>query len=113
LDAIARLPQGVLPIDYGPRDGVAQGTLPADALWAEPSPDQLPLENGYAAPEARYEQREAVELAFVLALEHLTPRQRAVLVLRGAGLLGQGGLAVAGHDSFIGEQRPATRSQGR
>jgi RNA polymerase sigma-70 factor, ECF subfamily len=83
LDAIARRPMRVLPIDYGPPDGAAQGTLPADVLCKESYPDQLlGLEDGYAAPEARYEQREAMELAFVMALQHLPPRQRAVLVLR-------------------------------
>jgi RNA polymerase sigma-70 factor, ECF subfamily len=82
VDAIARR-QRVLRVDNGPRDGAAQGTLPADGLWAEPDPDQVPgLEEGYAAPEARYEQREAVELAFAIAVQHLPPRQRAVLVLR-------------------------------
>ena len=40
----------------------------------EPYPDEeLGLEDGYAAPEARYEQRESVELAFIAALQHLPP----------------------------------------
>ena len=86
LDAIARRPKRVLPIDYAPPVG-AEGHEPgepvAESVWVEPYPDEtLGLEDGYARPEARYEQREAVELAFVAALQHLPPRQRAVLILR-------------------------------
>jgi RNA polymerase sigma-70 factor (ECF subfamily) len=78
LDLIARRPQRVLPIDLGP------AADPHDEpTWLEPYPDeQLGLEDGRAAPEARYERRESVELAFVAAVQHLPPNQRATLILR-------------------------------
>jgi RNA polymerase sigma-70 factor (ECF subfamily) len=74
----------VLPVDYGPAsDDHDPGEPLVESVWVEPYPDEtLGLEDGYAAPEARYEQREAVELAFVAALQHLPARQRAVLILR-------------------------------
>src|SRR5215211_6537912 len=85
LNAIERRPKRVLPIDYGPstdpHDGL--GLPPIESVWVEPYPDEgLGLEDGYAAPEARYEVRESVELAFVAALQHLPANQRAVLILR-------------------------------
>jgi RNA polymerase sigma-70 factor (ECF subfamily) len=86
LDAIARRPKRVLPIDYGPpaAGGDEEPEEPLSApVWIEPYPDEvLGTEDGYASPEARYEQREALELAFIAALQHLPPRQRAVLILR-------------------------------
>jgi RNA polymerase sigma-70 factor, ECF subfamily len=53
------------------------------AEWPEPFPDEvLEIEDGLASPDARYEQRESVELAFVAALQHLPATQRAALLLR-------------------------------
>ena len=86
LTAIERRPKRVLPLDYGPAfdphdDGI--GLPPLESVWVEPYPDEgMGLEDGLAAPEARYELRESVELAFVAALQHLPPNQRAVLILR-------------------------------
>src|SRR3954453_20983542 len=85
LDTIARRPKRVLPIDYGPssdpHDGPGQPLV--ESVWMEPYPDvSLGLDDGYAGPEARYELRESVELAFVAALQHLPPNQRAALILR-------------------------------
>ncbi len=85
LTQIARRPKRVLPVDYGPAvdPHVAPGEPVVESVWIEPYPDEtLGLEDGYGGPEARYEQREAVELAFVAALQHLAPNQRAVLILR-------------------------------
>ncbi len=85
LNAIEKRPKRVLPVDYGPaadpHDGPGEPLV--ESVWVEPYPDEtLGLEDGFAAPEARYERRESVELAFVAALQHLPANQRAVLILR-------------------------------
>jgi RNA polymerase sigma-70 factor (ECF subfamily) len=85
LTQISRRPKRVLPIDYGPaadpHDPPGQPIV--ETVWIEPYPDeQLGLDGGPASPEATYEQREGIELAFVAALQHLAPSQRAVLILR-------------------------------
>ena len=83
LRLIERRPKRVLPIDYGPAaDAHDELAAPlTESVWIEPYPDEL-AGDGFAAPEAVYEQRESVELAFVAALQHLPPSQRAVLILR-------------------------------
>jgi RNA polymerase sigma-70 factor, ECF subfamily len=94
LKLIERRPKRVLPMDYGPasdpHDG--PGAPVAESVWVEPFPDEQ-LGAEIAGPEARYELRESVELAFVAALQHLPPRQRAVLILR--DVLGFSGAEVA------------------
>lgn len=69
------------PMDLGPArspDGPIGDILP-EATWIEPVPDRLVVTDGDPAEVAQ--SRETVRLAFVAALQHLPPRQRAVLIL--------------------------------
>jgi RNA polymerase sigma-70 factor, ECF subfamily len=84
LTYIGRRPKRVLPVDYAPaaEPHTTPGQPVVESVWVEPYPDEtVGLEDGFYAPEARYEERESVELAFIAALQHLAPRQRAVLIL--------------------------------
>jgi RNA polymerase sigma-70 factor (ECF subfamily) len=69
-----------LPVDLSPaaHPGADLAAALTDLPWLEPFPDQWLA----AEPERWYEQRESLELAFVVALQHLPPLQRAVLLLR-------------------------------
>src|SRR5437763_4290058 len=53
-------------------------------VWLEPYPDVLldGIPDDAPGPEARYETKETIALAFIVGLQHLPPQQRAVLVLR-------------------------------
>ena len=97
LRAIERRPRRVLPIDYGPAAADphgAPGPRIEDPVWIEPYPDDLlAATDGVDRPDARYEERESVELAFIAALQHLPARQRATLILR--DVLGFSGAEVA------------------
>ena len=85
LDAIERRPKRVMPADLGPPAGPGDDVSEplVESIWIGPYPDEdLGVADGDTAPDARYEQREAVELAFAAALQHLPANQRAVLILR-------------------------------
>ena len=55
-----------------------------EPLWVQPYPDVLldGIADEAPGPEARYETKEAIALAYVAGLQHLPPQQRAVFVLR-------------------------------
>jgi RNA polymerase sigma-70 factor (ECF subfamily) len=85
LDAIGKRPKRVLPVDRGSSSApeAGPGRPVVEGIWLEPFPDEyVGVEDGYEAPDARYERRESIELAFVAALQHLPALQRAVLILR-------------------------------
>jgi RNA polymerase sigma-70 factor (ECF subfamily) len=96
LRAVERRPPRILPIDYGPPSDPHDSLGPplVETTWIEPYPEErFGLDHGLAGPDARYEQRESIELAFIAALQHLPARQRAVLILR--DVLGFSGTEVA------------------
>lgn len=83
LDALKQRPRKMTPVDYGPPgDPAAPLRQPVlEAVWMQPYPDAW-IEEAPAGPEAQVSLRQSVTLAFLTALQHLAPRQRAVLVLR-------------------------------
>ena len=101
-------------------------TRRVESIWLEPYPDHLleGLADAAPGPESRYETSESVGLAFVVALQHLPPRQRAALVLRDvlgfhtaevAGMLDRGEASVKGAlqraRATLDERMPAGRRE--
>jgi RNA polymerase sigma-70 factor, ECF subfamily len=72
------LPMDVAPVATGE---LRRGDPRPDATWIQPAPDSLILPPD-GDPAERAVSRESVRLAFIAALQHLAPRQRAVLILR-------------------------------
>jgi len=86
----------VMPDQLGrPATEKPQGRPDTEILWVEPYPDAEldTLADPAAGPDARYEVRESVRLAFIVAIQQLPPRQRAVLLL--ADVLGWSAIEVA------------------
>jgi RNA polymerase sigma-70 factor, ECF subfamily len=83
LDMLSGRERRARPMDLGPAksaDSPLGDGLP-EVTWIEPIPDIRVLPKG-GDPAEMAESRESIRLAFVAALQHLPPRQRAVLILR-------------------------------
>lgn len=81
VDALRRRPRRLMPFELGePHDPAKPFPPPSEEmLWIEPAPAWLIDES---TPEALYSSRESVQLAFIVALQHLPPAQRAAIILR-------------------------------
>jgi RNA polymerase sigma-70 factor (ECF subfamily) len=88
LNALARTPRRVMPPDLAPAASgpPAEPDASADTPWLQPYPDRLlePKAPSESEPDALAVSRETIELTYMVAIQHLPPRQRAVLILRDA-----------------------------
>jgi RNA polymerase sigma-70 factor, ECF subfamily len=83
LDMLGSRQRRARPMDLGPA-GTADMPLPKpleENAWIEPVPDSVVVPSG-ADPAKTAVARESIRLAFMAALQHLPPKQRAVLILR-------------------------------
>ncbi len=80
LKSTKRRPAPAAPLPITPPEPTRLG----EVFWLQPYPDSLleGISDQTPGPEARYESREAISLAFVTAVQLLPPNQRAVLLLR-------------------------------
>jgi RNA polymerase sigma-70 factor, ECF subfamily len=85
LDFLDRHPRQPIPRQHAPTpDQQGWALPPAEITWLQPYPDHLlePSAPSDAEPDAALVAKETIELAFLAAIQHLPPKQRAVLILR-------------------------------
>jgi RNA polymerase sigma-70 factor (TIGR02960 family) len=114
------------PKEHQPMADMPVPTRRTEPIWLEPYPDVLleGMPDSSPGPASRYEARESVELAFIVALQSLPPRQRAALVLRDvlgfstaevAEMLDTGEIAVKGAlqraRAAVGKRLPAAERE--
>lgn len=101
LDHLARRTPRLLPADIAPAADPEADVPPAasDAPWLDPYPDRL------VDPHEAAVARETLEIAFVAAIQHLPPRQRATLILRDAA-----GFSARETAGLLGMSVPAVNS---
>lgn len=79
------MPMGIAPVtdsrSWPPSHELALGAPRPEATWVQPVPDHL-VASSDADPADVAVSKESIRLAFIAALQHLVPRQRAVLILR-------------------------------
>ncbi|WP_424532983.1 RNA polymerase subunit sigma-70 [Sphaerisporangium viridialbum] len=117
IDFLDRHPRRPLPREAAQASD-APGAPPDEIRWLQPFPDRLlePAAAGDVEPDAAAVGKETIELAFLVAIQHLPPRQRAVLILR--DVLGWSakessaalGLSVASVKSALQRARPTLRT---
>jgi RNA polymerase sigma-70 factor (ECF subfamily) len=83
LDMLGSRQRRARPMDLGPAGTTEQGLRPplVESAWIEPVPDGIVVPSS-ADPAETAVARESIRLAFMAALQHLPPKQRAVLILR-------------------------------
>jgi RNA polymerase sigma-70 factor (ECF subfamily) len=119
LNRLTRQPARTVPLAFGPPAGSGEdpGPMLDESLWLGPYPGRLLADDESSRPEAVIERLASVELAFVTALQTLSPQSRAVLILRSvldysaqetADLLG---ISVPAVNSSLQRARASVRSQ--